>query len=255
MSNPILSEKKWSDLADREATSGSNAMTVNGTVMKTGVLLLVLLFTMGWMFEMFWNNGRPMRAQIMPWMIGGMIGSVVLCLVMMFAQRWAMILGLAYAVAEGLLLGGFTMFMEARYPGLPLLAAGFTTGTLLAMLILYRTGIIKASSGFMKGVMAAVGGLMLGLGILFVLNMFGVGTGITGALYGNGPIGIIFSVVCIGLAALCLVVDFAVIEQGARDGAPKHMEWVGAFGLMVTLVWLYIEILNLLAKLRGGSDD
>jgi uncharacterized YccA/Bax inhibitor family protein len=173
---------------------------------------------------------------------------------MMFAKRLAMPLALGYAVAEGLLLGGFTMFMQARYPGLPLLAAGFTTGTLLAMLILYRTGVIKASSGFMKGMAAAMGGLMLGLGILFLLNLFGIGGGITGALYGNGPIGIGFSVVCIGLAALCLVVDFAVIEQGARDGAPKYMEWVGAFGLLVTLVWLYIEILNLLAKLRGGDE-
>lgn len=254
MSNPVLSEKRWSDIADRESTSGANVMTINGTVAKSGVLLLVLLFTMGWMFEMFWNNGHPARAQVMPWMIGGGIAGFVLCLVMMFAQRMAMILGLAYAAAEGLFLGGFTMFMESRYPGLPLLAAGFTTGTLLAMLILYRTGIIKASSGFMKGVMAAVGGLALGLGILFVLNFFGIGAGITGALYGNGPIGIIFSVVCIGLAALCLVVDFAVIEQGARDRAPKYMEWVGAFGLMVTLIWLYIEILNLLAKLRAGDD-
>ena len=254
MSNPVLSEKKWSDLADRESTSGTIAMTVNGTVMKTGVLFLVLLFTMGWMFEMFWNHGHPARELVMPWMIGGGIAGFVLCLVMMFAQRFAMILGLGYAAAEGLFLGGFTMFMEAQYPGLPLLAAGFTTGTLLAMLILYRTGIIKASSGFIKGVMAAVGGLMLGLGILFILNMFGIGTGVTGALYGNGPLGIGFSVVCIGLAALCLVVDFAVIEQGARDGAPKYMEWVGAFGLMVTLVWLYIEILRLLAKLRSSDD-
>lgn len=254
MSNPVLSEKRWSDLTDREATSGSNAMTVNGTVMKTGVLLLVLLLTMGWMFEMFWNNGRPVRAQVMPWMIGGMIGSVAIAVVMMFVKRLAMILGLAYAAVEGLFLGGFTMFMQAQYPGLPLLAAGFTTGTLLAMLILYRTGIIKASSGFIKGVMAAVGGLFLGIGILFVLNLFGIGTGISGALYGGGPIGIGFSLVCIGLAALCLVVDFAVIEQGARDGAPKYMEWVGAFGLMVTLVWLYIEILNLLAKLKASDD-
>ena len=257
MSNPVLSEKQWGDLADREGShdgsiSGApaNIMTINGTVMKTGILLLVMLTSMGWMFERFWNMGGPIREQVVPWMIGGAIGGLVLTLIMMFAKRMAMILGLGYAIAEGLFIGGFTMFMEAKYPGLPILAACFTTATLLGMLLLYRSGIIKASSGLIKGVIGATVGLFLGVAVLMLLNAFGIGGGIVGALYGNGPIGIGFSVVCIGLAAFNLVVDFAVIEQGAQQRLPKYMEWVGAFGLLVTLVWLYIEILRLLSKLK-----
>ena len=256
MSNPILSEQRWGDLADREGgMSGANVMTVNGAVMKTGVLLVVLLVTMGWMFERFWNNGKPNAELIMPWMIGGAIGGFVLALLTIFMKRLAMFTGLAYAVAQGFFIGGFTMFMEAQYPGLPLLAASFTTATLLGMLLLYRTGVIKATPGFIKGVIGATVGLFFGIGILFVLSLFGIGGGVAGALYGNGPIGIGFSVICIGLAAFNLVVDFHVIEEGARNRLPKYMEWLAAFGLMVTLVWLYIEILRLLAKLRGGSDE
>ena len=254
MSNPVLSEQTWGELADREGgLSGANVMTINGAIMKTGVLLLVLLITMGWMFERFWNNGQPNVELIKPWMIGGAIGGLVLALLTMFVKRLAMFTGLAYAVAQGFFIGGFTMFMEAQYPGLPLLAASFTTATLLGMLLLYRTGVIKASSGLIKGVVGATAGLMLGVGILMVLNLFNIGSNITGELYGSTPIGIGFSVICIGLAAFNLVIDFHVIEEGARNRLPKYMEWLAAFGLMVTLVWLYIEILRLLAKLRGSD--
>lgn len=255
MSNPVLSEKQWGEIIDREGgASDANVMTINGTVMKTGLLLAIMLMVMWWLFDTFWNNGQPDMAKVQPYMIGGGIAGFVLALVTMFAKRLAMFTSILYAAAQGLFVGGFTMFMEAMYPGLPLLAAAFTTGTLLGMLMLYRTGVIKASNGFVKGVVGAVAGLMLGIGLLFVLNLFGVGQGITGALYGNGPIGIGFSVLCIGLAALSLVVDFKVIEDGARERAPKWMEWLGAFGLMVTLVWLYIEILRLLAKLRAADE-
>lgn len=255
MSNPVLSEKQWGDLADREGgMADANAMTINGTVMKTGFLLAVMLFVMWFMFDRFWNLGKPNVEMVQPFMIGGAIGGLVLVLITMFAKRLAMVTGTLYAVAQGLFLGGLTMFMEAQYPGLPLLAAAFTVGTLLGMLMLYRSGVIKATSGFMKGVMGAVAGLMLGLGLLWLLSIFGIGTGILAALYGNGPIGIGFSVLCIVLAALSLVVDFKVIEDGARERAPKWMEWLGAFGLMVTLVWLYVEILRLLAKLRAADE-
>ncbi len=255
MSNPVLSEKQWGDIADREGgQTNANAMTINGTVMKTGLLLVIMMTVMWWLFDSFWNNGEPDVAKVQPFMFGGMIAGLVLALITIFAKRLAMITGILYAAAQGLFVGGFSMFMEARYPGLPLLAAAFTTGTLLGMLFLYRAGVIKATNGFVKGVMGAVAGLMLGIGLLFVLNLCGIGAGITTMLYGDSPIGIGFSVVCIVLAALSLVVDFKVIEDGAREGAPKWMEWLGAFGLMVTLVWLYIEILRLLAKLRGSDE-
>jgi uncharacterized YccA/Bax inhibitor family protein len=255
MSNPVLSEKQWGEIGDREGgLADANAMTVNGTVMKTGLLLVVLMATMWWMFDRFWNGGAPVQKEVMPFMIGGAIGGLVICLVMMFAKRLAMFFGLAYAVAEGLFLGGVTMIFEIRYPGLPLLAASFTVATLLGMLFLYRAGVIKASNGFIKGVIGATAGLALGVALLWILSLFGIGGGIVSSLYGNGPIGIGFSVVCVGLAALNLVLDFKVIEDGAQQRAPKYMEWVGAFGLLVTLVWLYIEILRLLAKLRSSNN-
>jgi uncharacterized YccA/Bax inhibitor family protein len=255
MSNPVLSENQWGKLAESEGDQSSvNAMTINGAVTKTGVLLVILLVTVGWMFERFWNNGLPNSAAVQPFMIGGAIAGLVLALITMFVKKIAMFTGILYAVAQGLFIGGFTIFMQAQYPGLPLLAACFTTATLLGMLFLYRTGIIKASSGLIKGVVGATAGLMLGVGLLFVLNLFGIGGGIIAALYGNGPIGIGFSVICIGLAAFNLIVDFAVIEEGAQNKLPKYMEWVAAFGLLVTLVWLYIEILRLLAKLRAADE-
>jgi uncharacterized YccA/Bax inhibitor family protein len=252
MSNPVLSEQQWGDLAEREGhQTGSNVMTINGAVMKTGMLLVVLLVTMGWMFNKFWNNGEPVRELVMPWMIGGMIVGLGLALLTIFVKRLAMFTSLAYAVAQGLFIGGFTMFMEAQYPGIPLLAACFTVATLLGMLLLYVTGVIKASPGLIKGVMGATAGLMIGVALLWVLSIFGVGGGIMHMLYiDNGPIGIGFSILCIGLAAFNLVVDFHVIEEGAKNRLPKYMEWLAAFGLMVTLVWLYIEILRLLAKTR-----
>lgn len=249
MSNPILSESRWSEIAKTDGQSGV-AMTVDGAVTKTVLLLAVMLAVMVWMFATYWHAGVPVRGEFLPFMIGGAITGLVMCLINVFAPRWAMATSLIYAAAEGLLVGGITMLVQAQYPGLPLLAACFTAATLLGMLLLYRTGIIKASSGLVRGVMAATAGLFLGVGLLWLLSAFGVGGGIISTLYGNGPIGIGFSVLCIGLAAFNLVVDFAFIEQGAQQRLPKYMEWVGAFALLVTLVWLYIEILRLLSKLR-----
>lgn len=251
MSNPVLDADRWQQLA--EAGEARSAMTVDGAVGKTGVLLVILLATIGLMWSAFWNGGAILTAQLMPWMIGGLIGGLVLALVGMFAPRYAMITGGLYAVAEGLLLGGLTMVLEAnpKFRGLPIIAASCTIATLLAMLVLYRTGVIKATPGLMRGIIMATAGLAIGMGILFLLSLFGIGTGLRAALGGSGPIGIGFSVLCVGLAAFNLIIDFHVIEEGARKRAPAYMEWVAAFGLLVTLVWLYIEILNLLAKLRS----
>jgi uncharacterized YccA/Bax inhibitor family protein len=253
MSNPVLSGERWDEVANADRpVSSATSMTVNGTVMKTGVLLLFLITAMGWMWSSFWNHGQPDMHAIYPWFIGGAIGGLVLCLIGMFVPKIAFVFAPLYAVAEGLFLGGLTMYIQSLYPksNLPLLAASFTTACVLGMLMLYMTGIIKATPGFVRGVMIATVGLALGMGILMLLNMFGVGGGIAAALGGSGPIGIIFSIFCVGLAAFNLVVDFGFIEQGARQGQPKYMEWVGAFGLLVTLVWLYVEILILLMKLQ-----
>ncbi|MBA3846813.1 MAG: Bax inhibitor-1/YccA family protein [Planctomycetes bacterium] len=249
MSSPVLSESRW-EAMQREDGRPTDLMTANGTVTKTGILLLVMMATLAWAWSAFWNDGAPNFNAFKPFFLGGAIVGLIAVLIGTFVPKLAMPMGFVYALAEGLFLAGVTMMFEVRYPGLPMLAACFTTATLLSMLLLYRAGIIKASPGFVRGVIAATGGLFLGVALLMLLNVFGIGGGIRGALYGNGAIGIGFSVLCVGLAALNLVIDFDFIENGAKRGMAKRYEWLGALGLLVTLVWLYIEILRLLGKLR-----
>ncbi len=249
MSNPVLNEARWDKLADLDR--GSDVMTVEGAVHKTFLLVGILLATMVALWSMLWTGQKAFNPQtVIPWVAIGAIGGLVLCLVNMFTVRFIVVTSLLYAVCEGLFLAGITMIFQARFPGLPFLAAACTVGTLLAMLVLYRLGIIKATQGFMRGVFVATAGIGFALGILFLLRMFHIDGGIAQSLYGSGPIGIGFSVFMVGLAALNLVVDFGVIEQGAQARSPKRMEWLAAFGLLVTLVWLYMEILRLLGKLR-----
>ncbi|PYQ23818.1 MAG: hypothetical protein DMF79_03045, partial [Acidobacteria bacterium] len=153
-----------------------------------------------------------------------------------------------YAALEGLFLGGVSGLYELRYPGIVMNAVGLTFGCLAALLAAYSSGLIRPSENFKLGIVAATGGIAL----LYLVSM---GLGFFGKsipfIHDSGPIGIAFSVFVVGLAALNLVLDFDFIEDGARRGAPKYMEWYGAFGLLVTLVWLYLEILRLLAKLQN----
>jgi uncharacterized YccA/Bax inhibitor family protein len=151
-----------------------------------------------------------------------------------------------YALAEGLVIGGISSIAEAQFPGIVIQAVGLTFGTCLALLMAYKSGLIRATEGFKKGIVAATGGILLFYLVTFVLSMFGICSSL---IYGSGLLSIGISLVIVTIAALNLVLDFDFIEQGAAQGAPKYMEWYGAFGLMVTLIWLYIEILNLLMKL------
>ena len=144
-------------------------------------------------------------------------------------------------------IGAISAFAESRFPGIVLQAVGLTFGTLFALLGAYRSGLIRATENFKLGVVAATGGIFLVYLVSMILGMFGVGVPF---IHDSGPIGIAFSLFVVVIAALNLVLDFDFIENGAEAGAPKYMEWVGAFGLMVTLIWLYIEILHLLSKLR-----
>jgi uncharacterized YccA/Bax inhibitor family protein len=253
MSNPILTDTVWGRMAKEEDAARGDVMTVNGAVDKTVILTVVLLGAVTGMWLKFWHGGSPVLGEFLWWGVGGMVVALLAVLVSMFAPRIAMWTGLVYAVAEGIFLGALTMVVQGLAPGMPLIAACLTSACLLGMLLLYRTGVIKATPAFTRGVMIATAGLFLGTAVLFLLGMFGVGGGITGALYGNGWIGIGFSVLCIGLAALNLVIDFHFIEEGANQQLPKHMEWVAGFALLTTLVWLYIEILRLLMKLK--SED
>ncbi len=251
MSNPALNPDRWAAGSRDRDTIASGLMTVEGTVTKTLILTGLLLVSLAVMWSQFWRGGEPDTAAMMPWLIGGSLAGLVLALIGMFAHRYVAIIAPLYAITQGVFLGGLTMIFNVKYPGIAESAAVYTVGVLVGMLVLYRTGVIKATAGFKRGVIVATAGLMIGTLALWVLGMFGIGQGLSGMLYGNSWIGIAFSVFCVGLAALNLVVDFAFIEESAERGAPKHYEWVGAFALLVTLVWLYIEILRLLSKLRS----
>lgn len=242
--NPALNDATFKGLpcsADR-----SNAMTIQGTVNKTAVLLLVLLITATWTWDKFFATGNP--ASVGTWILVGAIGGFIVAMVTVFKKTWAPMTAPVYAALEGLFLGGISSIFEARFPGIVIQAVGLTFGTLFALLFAYKSGLIKATENFKLGVVAATGGIALVYFVTIILGFFGVQIPM---IHGSGVIGIGFSLFVVVIAALNLVLDFDFIENGAEAGAPKYMEWYGAFGLLVTLVWLYIEILRLLSKLRG----
>jgi uncharacterized YccA/Bax inhibitor family protein len=239
-SNPALNEKVF-----KGQVAFGDAMTLQGTVNKTGLLLLFVVVTAAWTWGMS-HSENPAAA--IPWMIGGLLGGFVVALVTIFKPSWSPLTAPLYALLEGLALGGISAMFEQRYHGVAIQAVGLTFGTLFVMLMAYKTGIIRATQGFKLGVIAATGGIA----VLYLVEM------VLGAFFhiqvpainGSGIIGIGFSVFVVIIAALNLVLDFDMIETGVAGGAPKYMEWYGAFGLMVTLIWLYLEILRLLSKLR-----
>ena len=218
-------------------------MTLQGTVNKTGLSLLILLAAASFT----WRQVTP-DEPISPLLWLGLLGCLVVALVTAFKPAFSPVTTPIYAALEGLFLGGVSGLYELRYPGIVMNAVGLTFGCLAALLAAYSSGLIRPSENFKLGIVAATGGIAL----LYLVSM---GLGFFGKsipfIHDSGPIGIAFSVFVVGLAALNLVLDFDFIEDGARRGAPKYMEWYGAFGLLVTLVWLYLEILRLLAKLQN----
>ena len=241
--NPTLSNSTFKN----EGTTVDQVMTLQGTVNKTGILLALVVIGATYTWNLFFQDGNP--AAVMPIAIGGAIGGLVFALITMFKKEWASVTAPVYAVLEGLFLGGISAIFEAQFPGIVIQATGLTLGTLASLLLLYKLGIIKPTENFRLMVVSAT----MGIGILYVIslvmNMFGSG-GI-GFIHSNGLFGIGFSLFVVAIAALNLVLDFDFIEQGSEQGAPKYMEWFGAFALMVTLIWLYLEMLRLLAKLRS----
>jgi uncharacterized YccA/Bax inhibitor family protein len=223
----------------------SDVMTVRGTVNRTALLLVLLMIPAFAIWNQFYTTRNV--AAVTPWMLGGLVGGLVVAVVTVFKKTWAPVTAPIYALLEGLALGGISAILEARFPGIVMQAVGLTFGTMFAMLALYQAGIIKATENFKMGVAAATGGICLVYLATIVLGFFGVSVPF---IHSGGWIGIGFSLFVVTIAALNLVLDFDFVESGARQGAPKYMEWYGAFGLMVTLVWLYIEILRLLAKLQ-----
>ena len=189
-------------------------------------------------------------ASVVPLLLLGGIGGFVVALVTIFKKSWAPITAPIYALLEGLVLGGISAMTELRFPGIPMQAVGLTFGTLVALLLVYRAGIIKVTDNFRLGVVAATGGIALFYIATMIMGFFGVRFP---SVFGAGPLGIGISVFVVIVAALNLVLDFDLIERGAQMGAPKYMEWYGAFALIVTLIWLYLEILRLLQKLRSRN--
>ncbi|GIP57414.1 Bax inhibitor-1/YccA family protein [Paenibacillus woosongensis] len=238
--NPTLNDKTFDQIGYH---SGQDAMTIEGTVNKVFITLAVLLGGAFASWSMHFNGQN-----VMPYAIGGAIGGLVLALIISFKPTTAPFLVPIYGVLEGLFLGAISAIFENVQRGITLQAALLTMGVFVALLLAYKSRLIKATENFKLGVFAATGGIALVYLLSFVLGFFGISIPY---LHESNWIGIGISVVIVIVAALNLVLDFDFIENGANQGAPKYMEWYGAFGLMVTLVWLYIEIVRLLAKLAS----
>ena len=237
--NPALTAETFSGFP---TVADDQVMTITGTVNKTIVSLLILLITASYV----WGRG-PSDPYFMVFTMVGVFGGLVVAIATAFKQTWAPLTTPLYAGLEGLALGGISVGFEAAYPGIVSQAVFLTFGTLGALLMAYRSGMIRATENFKLGVVAATGGIGLVYLLSFVLGFVGINVPL---IHSSGTFGILFSVFVVVVAALNLVLDFDFIEQGAERRAPKYMEWYGAFGLLVTLVWLYLEILRLLAKLR-----
>jgi uncharacterized YccA/Bax inhibitor family protein len=246
-SNPVLSDRMFS----RDYVYGQETMTLNGTINKTGLMLLLVIagavFTWGKFFGVF-NSENPQEAMsaVMPWLLVGGIGGLIAALVTSFRPKSAAISAPVYAVLQGVFLGGISAIFESSYSGIVMRAVALTLGVFVVMLMLYRSRVIKVTDKFRMGVLAATGGIALVYLASFIAGLFGVNVSF---LHDSSTLSIGISLVVVGVAALNLMLDFDFIEKASGSGAPKHMEWFGAFGLMVTLIWLYLELLRLLSKL------
>jgi len=248
-SNPVLGNDTFRNLSGSQygyTIDATDRMTLSGTVNKTGILLLCAFVTAAWTWHSFMVSGD--FASVAGLLVLGGIGGFICALVTTFKKAWSPVSAPIYALLEGLVLGGLSAMFESRYPGIAIHAVGLTFGTLLALLMAYSSGMIKVTQKFRMGVFAATGGIMIFYLMQMVLGIFGVRFM---SVNGSGVIGIGFSLIVVAIAALNLVLDFDFIEQGVAYGSPKYMEWYGAFGLIVTLVWLYLEMLRLLTKLRS----
>jgi len=247
--NPALKDTTFLDLGSgRVVSRDGEAMTLNGTVNKTGLLLFLAILTaaFAWRSIDIGPDGVSANATIFLW--GGMLGGLAFAIATIFKPTWAPITAPMYALLEGLFLGTISAIYDYKFHGIVLQAVMLTAGTLFALLFAYRSGLIKVTENFRLGVVAATGGVALIYLATMVLGMFGINIPY---IHQSGLVGIGFSLAVVVIASLNLVLDFDFIETGVEQGAPKHMEWYAAFGLMVTLVWLYLEFLRLLSKLQS----
>ena len=246
--NPALNQNTFLDVSTGQLVSGASAdtMSLNGTVNKTGFMLLLLVATAAYTWSLY-SPENP--GAVMPWLLVGGIGGFIVAIVTVFKKTWAPVTGPLYAALEGLFVGAVSAMFESRFPGIVMQAVMLTMGVLASLLIAYKTGLIKATENFKLGVVAATGGIALLYLVNIGMRLFGFEG--MGFIHDSSWMGIAFSGFVVVIAALNLVLDFDFIESGVEAGAPKYMEWYGAFGLVVTLVWLYLEILRLLSKLQS----
>jgi uncharacterized YccA/Bax inhibitor family protein len=242
-SNPTLSPAAF----DQPLAAGDQRMTIQGAVNKTGILLAITILSAAFAWNRFTQN--PSIA--MPLVLVGSIGGFIMALITTFKKEWSAVTAPIYALLEGLFIGGISALFERQSHGIVLQAGMLTFGTLFALLAAYRAGMIRATEKFRTGVIAATGGICILYLVSWILGMFGVNLSF---MHGGGMLSIGISAFVVVIAALNLVLDFDMIEQGAQLGAPKYLEWYAGFGLLVTLVWLYIEILRLLAKLNSRRN-
>lgn len=246
-SNPVMNPAVYQRAGLVDAPS--QAMTVRGSVLKASILVVILatVAALTWTQAM---SGVSNIASLL--LVVGSIGGLVVALITTFKPKFSPITAPIYAVLEGLVLGAFSAFFETAYPGIVIQAIGLSISVLAIMLFLYGTSIIRATEKFKVGLIAATGAICLVYLVSMVMSLFGARIPY---IHESGAIGIGFSVVVVIIAALNLILDFDFIEQGVRQNAPKYMEWYAGFSLLVTLVWMYLEILRLLAKIRGNSRD
>jgi uncharacterized YccA/Bax inhibitor family protein len=244
-SNPVMTGKVFEKTGT--APAGSSVMTINGTINRIGLMLLLVIAAAAYT----WNivmGADPGSAGTLA-MVGA-IGGFIMALATIFRPKTSAITAPIYAILEGLFLGAISAIINARYPGVAFQAVLLTIGTLFTMLFLYRSGYIRATPKFRRGVMMATGAVFFAYMISWIMGMLGMPVGF---MHSSGPLGILINLVIIVIAAMNLIMDFDFIEKGAQMGAPKYMEWYGAFGLMVTLIWLYIEFLRLLSRFSGRN--
>ncbi len=238
--NPVLSENRFKNI-QAQAGVFTEQMTLNGTVNKTLLMFLLLLITAGLSWKM--TSAGTVNPMILIW--GGAIGGLILAVITVMKPEKSPITAPIYALLEGFFVGAISAMYSGFYDGIVMQAVGLTLSILFVMLILYRTGVIKATPKFKKGIIIATGGVALFYILNLVASFFGGGV----SLFNLGIVGIGISLVIVVIAAMNLILDFDMIEKSINTGQPKYVEWFAGFGLMVTLIWLYLEILRLLALL------
>jgi uncharacterized YccA/Bax inhibitor family protein len=238
--NPALNSKVFTSVPNRRGAELNDVMTIKGTVDKTAMGLFLLIFSGYYSFN-------PEMTYLIPI---GVFGGLIVAIITIFKKEWSPYTVPLYAILEGLALGSISYMFNESYEGIVVQAIGLTLGILISLLLAYRSGIIKATENFKLGVFAATGGIFLLYFVSFIMSFFGSGISVLDPS-NSSLMSIGISLFIVVIASLNLVIDFDFIEEGAEKGVPKYMEWYGAFGLLVTLVWLYLEILKLLSKLRS----